>query len=835
MQTIIKKNILFILYLIAGFKTAAQCTFNLGPDKLFCQGQSISATLNGPSAYNAYVWNTGSTSQNITATSAGTYICTATKLSGDLVVNGKFSSGYTGFTSNYTIGTGGSYGQLSYEGTFAVVTNPAMVHSNFSSFGDHTTGSGNMMVCNGSTIANDVVWKQTISVTPNTNYNFSAWVASVMNLVSGSDAAQLQFSINGNLIGPVYYASLTAGQWTNFFVNWNSGSNTSAVIKIVDQNIGSPGSNDFALDDIFFQQICVSKDTLDIKVIPLPNISIATPAVLNCTATSVNLSTSSSTAGITYNWSGPSGFSSSQQNPAVTSPGTYTLIVTEPLNNCTSTETVGVQQNITAPGLVASNTGTLTCTTLNIDLNAASTTTGVVYNWTGPNSFTSSVQNPSNISTPGTYTLIVTDPLNNCATTATTTVQQNINPPTAVTAGNSGTLTCSVTSTALSGNSNTPGAIYNWTGPNTFVSALQNPTGINSPGTYVLTVTNPLNNCTATTTTTVQQNTNPPTAVTANNSGTLTCAVTSINLSAGSATAGVAYSWSGPNGFASPAQNPTGINAPGTYTVTVTDNTNGCSASATVNISANTSLPAVDAGNDQTLPCSAATLNLSGTSATVNAAFHWTGPNSFSSSNSVVTIQSAGIYILTVNDPLNGCSNKDTVIVQAGVPPVAAFTADPGSGYGTLTVNFTNTSSNAGTVSWVFGDGATAGNINTPSNTYTTGTYTALLIASNGTSACNDTARYTVQVYSEAVLVIPNIFSPNGDNINDVFQVVSKSIKELNIIILNRWGQVIATIQDINANWDGNNATDGTYFYMARAIGEDGKKIEKQGSLTLVR
>ena len=156
---------------------ASNCPFSLGNDKSFCL--PFNYTINGPLGYNSYTWTPGgANTQNLTTSVAGSYTCTALKIGNDLVINGNFSSGNIGFTTNYIPGNGGAYGLLTDPGTAAVNNNPSAVHNNFQSFGDHTTGSGNMLICNGSTTANDIVWSQTINLNPNTNYLFSAWVAS---------------------------------------------------------------------------------------------------------------------------------------------------------------------------------------------------------------------------------------------------------------------------------------------------------------------------------------------------------------------------------------------------------------------------------------------------------------------------------------------------------------------------------------------------------------------------------------------------------------------------------------------------------------------------------
>lgn len=163
------------------------------------------------------------------------------------VVNGDFSAGNTGFTSGYGYLAPAGQFTLYPEGYYTVDTNPNNVHNLWSSFGDHTTGSGEMMIVNGAPNANVTVWDEIVSgLAANTNYFFSAWVASSYP----TNPAVLDFSINGSSIGSLTPPT-TTGQWTQFYVQWNSGANTSADIALVNQNTVRDG-NDFALDDIAF-------------------------------------------------------------------------------------------------------------------------------------------------------------------------------------------------------------------------------------------------------------------------------------------------------------------------------------------------------------------------------------------------------------------------------------------------------------------------------------------------------------------------------------------------------------------------------------------------------
>ena len=85
-------------------------------------------------------------------------------------------------------------------------------------------------------------------------------------------------------------------------------------------------------------------------------------------------------------------------------------------------------------------------------------------------------------------------------------------------------------------------------------------------------------------------------------------------------------------------------------------------------------------------------------------------------------------------------------------------------------------------------------------------------------------------------LVIPNVFTPNGDGVNDLYFVSSKGLTEFNMTILNRWGNVVFESNDAQTVWDGTsngvNCTDGTYFYILNAKSQT-KEYKKQGHITL--
>lgn len=270
-----KNFILLIAFSLAFVKVSAQCNYTVTvntADTFICNQAPIqlNASTSGSIPANAvYQWTptAGLNNPNIpnpvaTPNTTTTYSYTvSTPIGGNLIVNGDFELGNTGFTTGHTPGTGGTWGLLSNNGTYAVSNNPNSVHSNFSSCGDHTPTGTNMLILNCSSTPNTSMWCQTVTVTPNTNYVFSFWG---MSTVSGSPA-QVFVEANGTAINTATTLSNTPCQWQEISFVWNSGSLTSANFCIMNQNLAQAG-NDAALDDISLIAMCSASDDVTVTV-----------------------------------------------------------------------------------------------------------------------------------------------------------------------------------------------------------------------------------------------------------------------------------------------------------------------------------------------------------------------------------------------------------------------------------------------------------------------------------------------------------------------------------------------------------------------------------------
>lgn len=168
---------------------------------------------------------------------------------GNLVDNGDFSEGNTGFSTDYELATvSGPWGLLSDAGFYVIDNNASDVHTFFDGF-DHTNPPfGDYMIVNGSNTAGTAIWCQTIDVLPGLDYTFSAWARNVDTNPDNTVNAVLQFTINGELIGPEFIAD---GGWEQFEVSWNAGDFTTIDLCIFNQQTNS-GGNDFGIDDISF-------------------------------------------------------------------------------------------------------------------------------------------------------------------------------------------------------------------------------------------------------------------------------------------------------------------------------------------------------------------------------------------------------------------------------------------------------------------------------------------------------------------------------------------------------------------------------------------------------
>ncbi|MBP7808337.1 MAG: gliding motility-associated C-terminal domain-containing protein [Bacteroidia bacterium] len=596
---------------------------------------------------------------------------------------------------------------------------------------------------------------------------------------------------------------------------------------------------------------CVGIGTISVASnTTVPGSVTVTPSsfTLSCATPTTQIIVGSTGSGTTYSWTAPGtgNILSGSNTPtaSISGPGVYSVVATA-TNGCSAAVTTATMvADVNSPNVTLSSPNlSITClsTTPSLTLTPTGTVAIASYSW----SPASGISSGSNTTTPtftaaGTYSCLITA-ANGCTITATIPVTNNTVVPTATT---SAIVNISCSSTSVDINPTyTPstGLTYTWTGTGIVGSANNSSVTVNQSGTYTVSMIDPVNGCASTATVTVNGNTVVPTVtVTATSSIGIGCLPTNTAVTLDATTTpstGITYAWS-----TTATTQTISVSTAGIYTVVVTDAVNGCSVATQYTVTNSSVLPNVSAGANANIPCGGltTTVTLNGNSTDPGVNYAWVGPGIISGSNTATPIVNvAGTYTLTVTNPTTGCSATSTVDVINAVP-TASISSDVVTGFAPLTVNFGNTSTNANTFSWNFGNGSTTTLTTTAgtSSTYGWGTYTITMIASSG--LCSDTASIIIVVEDGFSIEVPNVFTPNDDNINDVFTITSTGVKEITLKIFNRWGQPMYDFSGAKASWDGvtsngQKASNGTYFYFIKATGFDGKEYEKNGPVSLFR
>ena len=492
-----------------------------------------------------------------------TYFFTAEIPGNNIITNGDFSGGNTGFTSQYNFANPNVT-----EGQYFVGPNPQNWNASLSACTDHTTGNGNMLLVNGAPVADVNVWTQTVPVSPNTNYAFSTWVQALFT----PNPAQLNFSINGGTLGNLITASLPTCTWTQFYTTWNSGNNTSATISIVNKNTFVQG-NDFALDDISFSPVLIKRDSVVITV-DRPFVK-ANNDTLICAGNSVQLSAYGS---VNYNWSPVAGLTNAGiANPVATpSASTQYIVRGTDGNGCTAIDTVSVSTK--ASPVVTITADTTICKTRTVQLQA---TGGTTYQWVPAAGLSNaSIANPvaSPVNTTK-YSVIVTG-TNSCS--AADSVNISISPEPVFTISPADTTCLNIAAQLMA----TGGDVYTWS-PASLVSNpnIANPvTNNNNNAVYTVVIKELTCNNTTTLTTTVAVLAAP--AIKASKSNDIDCSFATAQLQ----TTGTGqFSWS-PAGalnnsaVANPVASPSVTTL---YTVRAIDFTTNCTATDTITVFVN--------------------------------------------------------------------------------------------------------------------------------------------------------------------------------------------------------------------------------------------------------
>jgi gliding motility-associated-like protein len=570
-------------------------------------------------------------------------------------------------------------------------------------------------------------------------------------------------------------------------------------------------------------------------------------------------------------------------------PGVYWGESVYNITGCRSTKSVQVtasvgvpQFTVTSPTNFTIGCSTKSVTSMQVSSVITSPVPNVAVNYTfmvppvtsTPTTFTIN-PNLNNITIPGTYVVYIKDLTNNCISSQSISIIQNTIAPNVNYVQPLPQLTCrdfSMVLNGISSNTNTqitwtvpafPGSSVNPT-PNATVITIPSITGATNNvvaiGVWTVGAVDQNNFCSSSKTVQINQDIRSPkftiTALTnsvinCKNSDVVIVPVVTPTLAAALVPTYLWFSPVNPVGFPGTQFNTT---AAGTHTAISTSVVNGCTTSATYIVASDFAAPAIGAAPEFTLDCASnptAQLvpNITGT--TTGFTYSWTVPPGALTSaltGSNLTTNLTGNYFVTVTNTLNGCVNQGDYTVIGGTIS-ANFVPIPGYGFVPMTVSFQNlstTSTGASSIisTWGYGNGvvtSTIINSTVSAATYTaSGTYSVILRVQKG--LCIDTAIRIVIAELPSKLEVPNIFTPNGDKVNDVFRLRATNLKEVYLVVYDRWGNKVYEVTSDTGNfaWDGKNqlgkeCSDGVYFYVIKATGEDEKEYEMKGNVSLYR
>ena len=659
---------------------------NDGP---ICAGGTVNLSAHGGGGTSVYIWSGSSLAltgvPNTTATPSATNIYSLTVTDG--TTNSGCSASYTttvavntisvsasndgaacaGGTVNLTSSPSGTATPASYSwngpsGYGSTNQNPTIGGIAISGGGIYTvTVNGNGSGCSAVATTNVVV--QTIGITASNDG--PACTGGTINLTSVPSGSATPASYNWS--GPSGYIALIQNPTLTGI--------TTAMGGIYAVTVTAPGSG------------CSATTTVNVVVnnfgiVAASNSPVCVGGTVNLTATPTGVTPTG------YNWSGPAGYSTTTQNPTLSSvstsiAGVYTLLVSGSGSGCSATATTTVVVNTI--GLSAANDAPA-CAGGNVNFTAtpSGTATPISYAWSGPLGYVSSIQNASVTGIPtggaGIYTVVVNGGGSGCLATATTNV---VVKTIGITASNDGPACVGgvIHLTSAASGSATPTG-YSWSGPSSFATTIQNPTlssittGMN--GVYAVTVSAPGAACSATATVNVVVSIFN---VVASNNGPI-CIGGTLDLLAtpSGAISPASYTWSGPT-FVPAIPNPTfegeTASGSGTYTIVIAAPGSGCSATATTNVLVGTI--GISTSNDGPV-CMGGVIHLTSTASgsVPPTNYSWIGPSGYAASVlsptiSGISTSQSGIYTITATSSGSGCLVVATTNVTVVAPPSAIF------------------------------------------------------------------------------------------------------------------------------------------------------------------
>lgn len=241
--------------------------------------------------------------------------------------------------------------------------------------------------------------------------------------------------------------------------------------------------------------------------------------------------------------------------------------------------------------------------------------------------------------------------------------------------------------------------------------------------------------------------------------------------------------------------------------------------------------------SDTVCPADPATLSVTPSGGMPGYQYSWSGNLGTTASITVNPLLNT-TYTVYVTDT---CGNQSQQTVTAYVTQPSAVLTYGFATVNTVDFNGAGSFSNIVSYSWNFGDGNTS-TLQNPSHTYPNDqTYTFLVtLTVTDANGCTSTTTEVITIYPDFYFYTPNSFSPNGDGHNDYYTANGVGLQEYQLMIFNRWGELLYLTDDINKGWDGTFnggeiVQEDVYIAVFDVLAPMNKKIHKVTHVSVIR
>lgn len=543
---------------------------------------------------------------------------------------------------------------------------------------------------------------------------------------------------------------------------------------------------------------CTASDTVNVTFIPYPALSMVKPVDSICAGDTAVIKVISNLTPVTYMWSIGGG---NTDTLAVVPTGISVYRVTVTHQGCASTDSsLIILKPIPIPTLYCNKT--MICAGETTMIQAATIYPGVSYQWSSGQ--TTPLISPA----PTTGTMYsVTASLNGCSADTSLFIDVNQNPVVKVTS--TPPSVCYGDTATFNAVSDIWGTQFQWSGGYT---GPQVKLPLTAP--VQMTVTGTVNGCTGSDSVWVSIKQVPD--ITVLMSEDTICAGDTVVLSASGSMAGTIFYWS-TGVFVSQIT----VQPQLTTHYSVIATVSGCYSDTNVTVWVKPA-PLLTVTPSPFDFCQGDVVTMAVTSDLPGTSFLW----SDGTIGSQVVFTATQGYVLSVSGEYLGCTRNEPLSLNMIPPPVISLGGD-GFVCEEETVTLTPQGSFQTLEWWDGSTGAT--NIVTQPGVY-------WVKAFNGHCFRTDTVHYR----ECSRLVVPNVFTPNGDGFNDWFMPEVKTIEIRSMAVYNRWGQRVYLEEPPqlgwNGEWRGQACAEGVYYYVIRYYNPMVKTVqEKGGSVTLLR